>query len=379
MSLFIHGVRTVFAVLGLWALTACGTPAPVTPSLQVDSVVAPQQVASNGRMRTDPRGGWLATWPGVHWTLRFSGRAVGVEIDDRASHWLLEIDGQPVRHIAPDAAQAQAQRTVWVRDLAPGEHTARLLKRTESPQAAGRFVAFHLGPGAVPLAPKAALPRRIEFIGDSFTAAMGNMSNSRECSGPEISARTDITQGFAVLTARALHADWQIHAKSGAGLVRNWAGKLPLENHGTHYAKTLQTDAQPTAVWDWQPQVVVIGLGTNDFSTPVEPGEPRDAAELERAFVTQYKRLITQLRYAYRDPVFVLLSLPLHRGDKLRPIVQRLVQEENAAGFTKVVALDWGPLQVRGCGSHPDAEDHRHMARLLTHTIRTALPGWNSD
>ncbi len=377
-------MRCVFAGLGLCALAACAT-SPVTlpsqPAAIAATAVAPTLVASSGRMRADPRGGWLATWPGVHWTLRFVGSAVGVEIDDHANYWRLEIDGLLVRNIAPDAAQAQ--RTVWVRDLVTGEHTVRLVKRTESPQTAGRFVAFHLEPGSTALAPHLLLARRIEFIGDSYTAAMGNMSDSRACSGPEISQRTDITQGFAVLTAQALRADWRIHAKSGAGLVRNWAGRLTHENHGTHYAKNLQTDTdidiQPTALWDWQPQVVVIGLGTNDFSTPVALGEPRDASALAQAFTTRYQALITQLRQAYHDPVFVLLSLPLGHGDKLRPLVQRLVQEEHAAGFAKAFALDWGVLQGRGCGSHPDAEDHRHMARLLTERIRTAMPSWRSE
>lgn len=326
-------------------------------------------------MQSDPQGGWRATWPGVHWNLRFKGTAVGVEIDDEVGHWVLEVDGVAALHIAPDPLQPR--RTLWVRSLPAGEHTATLIKRSESPQHAGRLVGFHLDATSEVLAPLPLPSRRIEFVGDSYTAAMGNMSTVRACTEAEVWERTDISQGFAMLTARALEADWQIHAKSGAGLVRNWAGKIPNENHGTHYVKMLQTDSLPTAAWDWQPQVVVIGLGTNDFSTPVADGEPRDAAMLEREFVAQYKALIARLRHTYRDPMFVFLSLPLQRGDKLRPIVSRLVAEERAAGFNKVYELDWGALRVRGCAAHPDAEDHLNMAQRLTQTIRAAMPTWN--
>ena len=386
-------VRTaeMLVILATLVLAACthNPNMPVTVTVPASAVNPPpatavdgRMVAPVGRLRVDPQGGWRATWPGVHWTLRFSGSAVGVEVDDPLGHWVLEIDGRAALHIAPQADATQ--RTAWVRDLPPGEHTAVLIKRGESPQHAVRFVGFHLEANGRALPPPPQPLRKIEFIGDSFTAAMGNMSTTRACTGPEIGARTDITQGFAVLAARSLQADWQIHAKSGAGLVRNWAGKLPDENFGLHYGKLLQTDTQATtpmatvtnALGDWQPQVVVIGLGINDFSTPVGPNEPRDAGALEREFVALYKRLIARLRQDYGDPVFVLLSLPLHQGDKLRPVVARLVAEERSAGHFKVHELDWGQLQVRGCAAHPDADDHRNMALRLIDTIRKAVAGW---
>ena len=239
-----RAVARTLAVLVTLGLAAC-THRPPTPGVASAEPVATKplpttsttavdggMVSPVGRMRVDAQGGWRATWPGVHWTLRFSGSAVGVEVDDPVGHWVLEVDGRAALHIAPQADVTQ--RTVWVRDLAPGEHTAVLIKRGESPQHAVRFVGFHLAANGRALPPPPPPLRKIEFIGDSFTAAMGNMSTTRACTGPEISARTDITQGFAVLTARSLQADWQIHAKSGAGLVRNWAGKLPEEQFGTH-------------------------------------------------------------------------------------------------------------------------------------------------
>ena len=348
-------------------ITALLMAAALLGHAQADPV--PQNlVQTSGRVGVDPSGGWRATWPGVNWLLRFRGESLGVRLDDAANHWVIEVDGEPRLQITPEIGE----RTLWLHKLGPGEHLARLVKRTESPRDAAHVLGFELQAGDTALPPPPKSLQRIEFIGDSYTAAMGNMSPGRACTGPEIGARTDITQGFAVLAARTLGAEWQIHAKSGMGLVRNWAGGVPTETHGTHYARALQNDAASRPAADWWPQTVVIGLGTNDFSTAVKDGEPRDAATLERDFLQAYRALLSDVRTRYGDPRILMISLPLPgNGDKLRPLVQRLLEEQRAAGHSRIGVLDWGRLNGGGCGSHPDAADHKHMADLLLDRLNT--------
>ncbi len=347
--------------LGL--MIATGAPAQAEP-------VPASLVQASGRMidAPAPAGGWLATWPGVNWSLRFQARNLGVRLNDQVNYWTVEIDGKAQQLITPEPGE----RVIWLRDLPPGEHLARLIKRTESPRDAAHFIGFELEGGvALPAPPRPT--QQIEFIGDSYTAAMGNMSPGRACIGPEISARTDVGQGFAVLSARALGAEWQIHAKSGMGLVRNWNGGVPHETHGSHYARMVQSQAtgEPSkAGGNWRPQTVVIGLGTNDFSTPTAAAEPRNAGQLEIDFLQAYRELLASLRQRYGDPRIVLISLPLGNGDKLRPLVERLLLEQGAAGHQRIYGLDWGRLRGLGCGSHPDAEDHRKMAAMLLAKLR---------
>ena len=149
-QLLMHS-RIVSVGLLVSALVGC---AGLDRAAALDSgpqAVAAQWVSRTGRMQADPEGGWRATWPGVHWSLRFNGTAVGVEMDDAFGHWVLEVDGVAALHIAPDTLRAR--RTFWVRNLSAGEHVATLIKRSESPQHAGRLVGFHLDAAARALAP----------------------------------------------------------------------------------------------------------------------------------------------------------------------------------------------------------------------------------
>ena len=345
-------MRLVFLMLACMPLAAQAVPVP-------DPLVRTQ-----GRVAVAPGGGWLATWPGTAWTLRFDGPAVGVRLDDAVNHWVLEVDGRPRLQIAP----AAGERTVWLRDLGRGRHEARLVKRTESPRQAARVLGFEVQGQALPPPPPAA--RRIEFIGDSFTAAMGNLSPTRACAEADIPALTDVTQGYAVLAARALGAEWRIHAVSGQGLVRNWAGNQRDSRHGLHYARLLQ-DRPGAPVDDWRPTAVVIGLGTNDFSTPVADGEPRDATTLMRDVLQTYRALLADVRQRVGDAPVLLLSTALpSNGDKLRPLVRQLADEQRAAGWQRTATLDWGPITALGCGGHPDLDDHRHMSARVVQALR---------
>ncbi|MDR7334520.1 GDSL-type esterase/lipase family protein [Roseateles asaccharophilus] len=315
-------------------------------------------------MAPAPGGGWLATWPGTAWTLRFDGRAIGVTLDDAHNHWVLEVDGEPRLQIAPTAGE----RTVWLRGLPAGRHEARLVKRTESPRQAARVLGFEVQGRVLP--PPAPAARRIEFIGDSFTAAMGNLSPTRACAEADIPALTDVTQSYAVRAARSLGAEARIHAVSGQGLVRNWAGNQRDSHHGLHYARLLQDrPGAPDAAW--VPTAVVIALGINDFSTPVADGEPRDAATLMRDVLQTYRALLADVHRRAGDVPVLLLSTALpSNGDKLRPLVRQLADEQRVAGWRRTATLDWGPITARGCGGHPDLDDHRHMSARVVQALR---------
>ncbi|QLG88263.1 SGNH/GDSL hydrolase family protein [Chitinibacter bivalviorum] len=315
-----------------------------------------------------------ATWPGVSLAANFSGSAVGVVLNDERSYYAVEIDGKAVQQIAP----ASGKRTIWVKNLTPGEHKVELIRRNETPDYVGTVYGFTLdGTNSKWLAAPATPKRKIEFIGDSFTAALADLSTKRECNDAEISASTDISQGFAIKVARELGAQWQTNAMSGMGLIRNWNGNLPDRDFRTFYARQLQTDAGSKPDFaNWQPQLVVIGLGINDFSTQVNAGEKRNAEQRATDFQAAYRQLIKEINGRYKQPHIIVTAMKLWPDDQQRPNVRAVVESERAAGNTRIHYLSLDPMQLTGCQWHPNLEDHNLVASQLKAEINDLKLAW---
>ena len=345
-----------------WILLAGMVLAPLTWAAE-PILATGRWVQNDGRYQT--------TWPGGMLSAQFTGTSVGIVLNDERSYYVVEIDGKPVQQISP----ASGKRTVWLKNLPAGAHRIDLIRRNESPDYVGQVHGFVLDGGQWQTAPDAP-KRKIEFIGDSFTAALANLSTQRECSEREIAATTDASQGFAIQVARELGAQWQVNAMSGMGMVRNWGGNLPDRNFRTFYPRQLQTEASSKLDAQWQPQVVVIGLGANDFSTKINAGEKRNAEQLEQDFLTAYRQLIAQLNTRYQQPQIILAALKLWPDDQLRPLVKSLVTEANTAGNSRLHYLELSPMQLNGCQWHPNLNDHQQVTAQVLAKIKEIKPNW---
>ncbi|SMC20904.1 GDSL-like Lipase/Acylhydrolase family protein [Andreprevotia lacus DSM 23236] len=349
--------KTLLALAMLGGLAHAADPASA-PALKH------AQVQSSGRVEAG-KDSWRATWPGTVLTTRFDGSAIGFKIDDGMNSYVAEIDGKPAKTIMP----ARGERTIWLRDLPAGAHTLQLIKRTESPEVPGTVSGFALDGGHWLPAPAPAR-RQIEFIGDSWTAALASLSDVRECSWDKVRDTTDITQGFAVQVARHYGADWQINAMSGMGMNRNWDGNLPDRNYRTFYPRLLQNDAaSKAAVPGWKPQVVVIGLGTNDFSAAIKGSEKWTRDSLTAAYKTGFKELVASVRQRYGDAQIIATAHYLWPDDALRPLIKQLVDEARAAGDSRISGVEYNDLKLTACQWHPDLNDHRNMAATLEEAI----------
>ncbi|GHE35190.1 SGNH/GDSL hydrolase family protein [Streptomyces capitiformicae] len=307
------------------------------------------------------------SWPGVCFEGRFRGTGVGIVLDDADNDYDVQIDGTTA------ATLVTPGRTVsWLDGLPDTEHRVRVVKRTESPWTAGRFGGFVAAPGGVILARPRARSRQIEFIGDSFTAGYGNVSGTRDCSsngGVNRNSNADLT--FGALTARKLDADFQINAFSGLGMVRNYNGTNTGVDFRTYYDRALlHVDGD---VWQkpdsWQPRVVVIGLGINDFSTPLNPGERwTTEGALVAAYKSAYHGFLDKLRTRYGPRTFLVVAATrLWNTTAFAEATRRIVEERNLRGDDRVRHwyYDAPGLDFLGCDWHPSVNDHRIVSGLL--------------
>lgn len=317
----------------------------LAPLLLTLPQATPLAVHVGGRVVADAKA-TIFGWPGVYFETRFRGPTLKVVTVPNADHLRLLVDGKP-RHVLKGSGAI----VVTLTGLGPGDHVARLEKVTESQSGSARFGGFFAEGGApLPATPR---ERQIEFIGDSHSVGYGNTSLTRTCTEQEVHDTTDTQQAFGPLLAKRLDADYRVIAYSGYGVVRNYAGHKPGENLPFLYDRAIPGDPAPAAAdGAWRPQIIVINLGTNDFSTPIKPGEAwADAAALRADYRAKYVAFIQRLRASQPQARLVLMAAENFRGE--------VAQVAAATGATLV---DSGPLELTGCNWHPSLKDHRAMA-----------------
>ncbi|MDX2824842.1 SGNH/GDSL hydrolase family protein [Streptomyces ipomoeae] len=331
-----------------------------------------------GRVKRDADGSVRYTWPGISFEGRFRGTGIGVVLDDSDNDYDVQIDGTTTATLV-----TPGRTTSWIGGLADTEHRVRLVKRTESPWAAGRFGGFVAAPGGVILARPRARSRQIEFIGDSNTAGYGNVSGTRDCSSNGgVNRNSNADLAFGALTARSLDADHQINAYSGRGMVRNYNGGSPGTDFRTYYDRALLNVEGD--VWrkpaTWRPQVVVVGLGINDFSTPLNPGERwTTEAELIAAYETAYHGFLDKLRARHGPRTFIVVGATrVGSTNAFAQTAERIARTRNGQGDHRVGYWYYGDadLDHLGCDWHPSARDHRIISGLLTDYLATLPLRW---
>lgn len=338
------------AVLPMLALALAGVAVPDQST--------PLPVHVGGRMVEAPDGNLSFGWPGTYIEGRFRGTSVRVRFDASADHIRLSIDGVERRLF-----RAPGLVDTVLSGLPMGEHLVRLDKLTESQTGASRFIAFETDGTPLPPTPR---PRQIEFIGDSFTVGYGNMSPTRECSGPQVHERTDTSRAFGPIAAHVLDADYRINAFSGFGVVRNYDGAAPGQNLPLLYARAIPGDAaHPASDAGWRPQTIVVNLGGNDYSTALKPGEVwADADALKAAYRRGYAAFVTMLAARQPQAHFILMGTDPFFAD-----VSMVAAQLEAALPGRVTVLHFSGLDLGGCHGHPSLADHRLLAGLVARAI----------
>jgi lysophospholipase L1-like esterase len=319
-----------------------------------------------GRVVRESGGAMRFGWPGVYFEGRFRGTAVRLRFETPTEHMRLLVDGvEKARFQAPGAVD------LTVGGLAAGEHVVRLEKLTESQSGGGRFLGFLPAAGSAALQP----PRRarqIEFIGDSNSVGYGNTSPRRECSDADVHAATDTQQAFGPLAARRMDADYRILAYSGFGIVRNYAGSSPGLSLPLIYERAKPDEPASREPPDphWRPQLVVINLGSNDFSTPLRPGERwASEAALREDYRRTYGAFVRGLAVRHSRARFLLMASHAFHED-----VRQVAAALPAPLRARTSILRFGDLARTGCNWHPSLADHRKLADELSAAIE-AMPG----
>jgi len=327
-----------------------------------------------------PRFSWSgisikAAFEGTKCQILLNDYASGTEPDGqaRSNYYNLIIDDKKIQVLKCNKAGKQVYD---VESLSDSRHTIEIFKRTEALIGESDFRGFILAKGKNLLDLPAASPvRRMEFIGNSITCGYGNEGTEAEC---KFSATTENNyMAYGAITARNFKAGYVAVSFSGKGLTRNYGGGTD-EIMPELYDRTLTFN--PDKKWDFKKyiaDVVVINLGTNDFSVS-NPDSVK--------FVSAYIDFISKIRSNYTNAHIFLISGPMMsdsypQGAKSLTTIQNylksVIGQLSAKGDKKVYTISLssqGSLGF-GCDWHPNVKQHQKNAEELTEFIKEKA-GW---
>ncbi len=260
-----------------------------------------------------------------------------------------------------------------------GPHLLRLQKRTEGEMGCTVFKGFNISvKGKVTPAP-AGISRKIEFIGNSITCGYGTEGASRE---ERFSPATEnVNKSYAFITARSFGAECTVIAHSGLGVVRNYGDKNKVSTNlpamPDRYHQVMDEDS--LLKWDfnaWQPNAVVINLGTNDYSVGPQP----DKAIFQR----RYEEFIREIRAVYGPvPIFCICGPmrdePAYSNIKEVVETSRLIYQDRNLYFIGIPTALLNDTSDLGSDWHPSYAGQLKMAAHIIPTLATVLNWSFSD
>ena len=292
----------------------------------------------------------------------FNGTSLTQEFEMAPGTYRVYVDGaeMPVTF----TAKADGKPRLRLTGLQDGPHMLELMPVAGTILEAGKFKGFYV---AAPQQRRPVQPRtrQIEFIGDSDMVAYGAHSSVNEpCTKAQIWETTDTSAGYVTRIARHYDADYQVNAASGIGVVRNWNGERAGLSMPILYPRSIfgGTEAWPRA--GWAPQVIVIAIGGNDFSTDLHPGEKwADPAALHADWVRSFVSFVRGIR-SQNPGAHIVLGIYA-----TNPAAYLTANEEAykilSAEDARLSRILYPQTENTACHSHHSQADYDLLSRLV--------------
>lgn len=311
-------------------------------------------------------------WSGVYVRVRFKGSSLAMRCSDTRNSWFNLWVDKEMEPTSDSKILVGAKDTVitLVEGLCKGEHEIILQKRTEGEQ--GRFTVHSFITDGELLQADGRKGRHIEFIGDSYTCGYGTESASKN--DPFLAETENCNLTYAAIAARYFNADYNLVSHSGQGIVRNYNDSRPGYNMPDRYSQTF--DESTEHIWSpdsapFRPDVVVIYLCTNDFSTGRQPHE--------MSFTKRYIELLKKVKANYGNDIPVLCmasNVTPFSFDYIRnACMMSGLSNVSYMGITRDAHNHESDL---GASAHPNYMGQKKVASCMIPYIAT-LTGWEME
>lgn len=363
------------------ALAIAALPVPAKTVSPIETPASDSRITYIGRTLTEG-GDVTFDWTGTYLRIAFEGDYLAIRasetgksifnlwvdrVPDAEADKIVTVTGADTLIVLYDAREGAARYGRKV----PKTHTATLMKRTEGEGGKTTLHAF-LTHGPL-LQAEGVKGRVIEFVGDSYTCGYG--SENSVATDRFTQATENQNKAYDAIIGRYFDADIIVVAHSGMGINRNYNDKLRGYTMPDRYRNVFDNgfDEVPDAP-KWspdmspaRPDVTVVFLGANDFSTSRQPSRA--------AFRKDYLRLLQAIKDNY-GPDHPILCCASMNDPEIFEYVKSAALE---CGLPNVsyVGLVSGvhAADERGADYHPSYAAHRKVAHVFIPYIAT-LTGW---
>ncbi|MEK4529620.1 GDSL family lipase [Paenibacillus sp. BGI2013] len=237
-------------------------------------------------------------------------------------------------------------------------------------------------------------PYKIEFIGDSITSGEGAIGAKAE--EDWIPMWFSAIHNYTFMTAEALNAEYRVISQSGWGVLTSWDNN-PKGNIPEYYEQVcgLLTGERNDALGagdqhdfsSWQPDVVVMNLGSNDggaFQSPewkdpdtgkVYKQRLNEDGTYHEEDLAAFEKAVEQFLFKLRknNPDAQLVWAYGMLGFPMMPAIYRAVDAyTKGTGDRKVsiIQLPDTTEETVGARTHPGDLSHRRTAEVLAEYVR---------
>lgn len=310
-------------------------------------------------------------WVGVYLQTDFSGGSIAIKVSEAGtSYHNVFIDGKWMKKIKI-TGQKPFDITL-ASGLSKGFHRLRLQKCTEGEFGCTTIHQVILAAGGK-LKPVPHKSRMIEIYGDSYTCGYGSESNNAD--DPFKLETENCNKAYGCIIARYFDADYALTAHSGKGVLHNWGDSVHVSKNNMSDRMGQVFDDHGKTAYNfnaYKPDLVMINLGTNDFSPTVTP--------TDEEYINGYINIIKRIRKAYGANVPILCILPHSGGNTMKcvpEVVKRMAADKNV-----FIANPMEDIVTRehdmGASAHPNYAGHCKIAMTLIPRI-SAIKNWKLE
>lgn len=272
----------------------------------------------------------------------------------------------------------EKERFVLYESTEAKEVTLRIMKYSEVAFNALGIASLEVEGELLP--PPAAKQKKIEVIGDSITCGYGIEGIVEK--DTFTTAQENPWNAYGCRVARALDADFSLISWSGNGIIshyvdesvnepRNDEALMPelyfYEDYSADFRRgKARAEFIKRDFTAYQPQLIIINLGTNDGSYT------RNIPARDRAFVNGYVKFLRQVREVNPDANILCTVgvMATAAKDLVGEAVARVNDFDDKKVFFKEAFLQNGEVDGIGADWHPTESTQKKLAEYLVEFIR---------